>query len=277
MKEIRKKQKKLFKIMKALVAFAIIYFVIYIGVRPYIENLSAIAGVIGSYVNDGLVIGCLAVVLVYYSKYGKVNAFLERIEYELKDCGYYFTKNTPKDRTKFVEELFDAFKNNGFAVNTNVEFEGLDFNCMAMKRKEFFYVADIDSLSKDDVLAYLDIVVNDLTVRNLKRSGNCIICFVTDNAEDGAIALSKMICTFGRKDQLKIALAIVEPENSKCFFLGNMETKCRRLIADYVMRSPVPIPDSLKYTKRLSFQDDLEKHMEDFTIRAYNDGSFYAH
>ena len=83
MKEIRKKQKKLFKIMKALVAFAIIYFVIYIGIRPYIENLSAIAGVIGSYVNDGLVIGCLAVVLVYYSKYGKVNAFLERIKTDL--------------------------------------------------------------------------------------------------------------------------------------------------------------------------------------------------
>ncbi len=277
MKEIRKKQKKLLKIMKFAVAVALVYFVVYVGARPYIESASSITAIICSYVNDTLVIACLVLVLVYYSKYGKSNAFLTRIECEINDCGYYYTQNTPKDRTEFINELVGSFKNNGFAVNSKVEFEELEFDYTAIKRKEFFYVIDVDSLSREDVLAYLDVVVNDLTVRNLKRSGNCIICFVTDNAEDGAVALSKMVCTFGKKEQLKIALAVVEPENSKCFFLGNMQTKCQRLVADYIMRSPTPIPESLMHKERLPFQDELEKHMEEFTLKAYNDGTFYAH
>ncbi len=277
MKEIRKKQKKLFKIMKIAVALALVYFVIYVGVTPYIESASAVAAIVCSYINDALVIACLAVVLVYYSKYGKSNAFLTRIEYEIKDCGFYYTQNTPKNRVEFINELVGSFKSNGFAVNSNVEYEELEFDYTAMKRKEFFYVVDVDSLSRDDVLAYLDVVVNDLTVRNLKRSGNCIICFVTDKAEDGAVALSKMVCTFGKKEQLKIAFAVVEPENSKCFFLGNMQTKCQRLVADYIMRSPTPIPDSLMHKERLPFQSELEEHMEEFTLKSFNDGTFYAH
>lgn len=263
--------------MKFAVVLALIYFAVYVGARPYIESAGAMAAVICSYINDALVIACLVLVLVYYSKYGKSNAFLTRIEYEIKDCGYYYTQNTPKDRAEFISELVGSFKNNGFAVNSNVEFEELEFDYTAIKRKEFFYVVDVDSLSREDVLAYLDVVVNDLTVRNLKRSGNCIICFVTDRAEDGAVALSKMVCTFGKKEQLKIALAVVEPENSKCFFLGNMQTKCQRLVADYIMRSPTTIPDSLMHKERLPFQDELETHMEEFTLKSYNDGTFYAH
>ena len=277
MKEIRKKQKKLFKIMKIAVALALVYFVVYVGVAPYIESASAVAAIVCNYINDALVIACLAVVLVYYSKYGKSNAFLTRIEYEIKDCGFYYTQNTPQDRVKFINELVGSFKSNGFAVNSNVEYEELEFDYTAMKRKEFFYVVDVDSLSRDDVLAYLDVVVNDLTVRNLKRSGNCIICFVTDKAEDGAVALSKMVCNFGKKEQLKIAFAVVEPENSKCFFLGNMQTKCQSLVADYIMRSPTPIPDSLMHKERLPFQSELEEHMEEFTLKSFNDGTFYAH
>lgn len=230
MKEIRKKQKKLFKIMKIAVALALVYFVVYVGVAPYIESASAVAAIVCNYINDALVIACLAVVLVYYSKYGKSNAFLTRIEYEIKDCGFYYTQNTPKDRVEFINELVGSFKSNGFAVNSNVEYEELEFDYTAMKRKEFFYVVDVDSLSRDDVLAYLDVVVNDLTVRNLKRSGNCIICFVTDKAEDGAVALSKM-----------------------------------------------PIPDSLMHKERLPFQSELEEHMEEFTLKSFNDGTFYAH
>ncbi len=277
MKKIRKKQKKLFKMMKFAVVLALIYFAVYIGARPYIESAGAVAAVVCSYINDALVIACLILVLVYYSKYGKSNAFLTRIEYEIKDCGYYYTQNTPKDRAEFINELVGSLKNNGFAVNSNVEFDELEFDYTAIKRKEFFYVVDVDSLSREDVLAYLDVVVNDLTVRNLKRSGNCIICFVTDKAENGAVALSKMVCTFGKKEQLKIALAVVEPDNSKCFFLGNMQTKCKRLVADYIMRSPTPIPDSLMHKERLPFQDELETHMEEFTLKSYNDGTFYAH
>lgn len=43
------------------------------------------------------------------------------------------------------------------------------------------------------------------------------------------------------------------------------------------MRSPTPIPDSLMHKERLPFQSELEEHMEEFTLKSFNDGTFYAH
>ncbi len=277
MKEIRKKQKKMFTAMKIIVAVTLIYIVVYIGVQPYIAALGGTAAVLFSYLSDGLILASLVIALVYYSKYGKTNAFLNRIEHEIKDCGYYKTDGMPSDPEKYMESLFEKLKSNGYAVDSNVEYDGLEFSYTAFKRKEFFYVCGVDDLSKDDVLAYLDCAVNDLTVRRLKRAGNCLLVFVTDKAQDGAVALSKMVCTFGKKEQLKIALAIVEPENEKCYFLGNMQTKTQQMAAQYLMNCSVPIPEKLKHNEILPFQKELEKHMEDFTVKSYLDGSFYAH
>lgn len=267
----------MFTAMKIIVAVTLIYIVVYIGVQPYIAALGGTAAVLFSYLSDGLILASLVIALVYYSKYGKTNAFLNRIEHEIKDCGYYKTDGLPSDPEKYMESLFEKLKSNGYAVDSNVEYDGLEFSYTAFKRKEFFYVCGVDDLSKDDVLAYLDCVVNDLTVRRLKRAGNCLLVFVTDKAQDGAVALSKMVCTFGKKEQLKIALAIVEPENEKCYFLGNMQTKTQQMAAQYLMNCSVPIPEKLKHNEILPFQKELEKHMEDFTVKSYLDGSFYAH
>lgn len=277
MKEIRRKQKKLFTAMKIIVAVTLVYIVVYIGAQPYIEAQGSTAAMICSYLSDGLIVASLIVALVYYSKYGKTNAFLNRIEHEIKDCGYYKTDRQPSAPEEYLNSLFDKLKGNGYAVDSNVEYDGLEFSYTAFKRKEFFYVCGIDDLSKDDVLAYLDCAVNDLTVRRLKRAGNCLLVFVTDKAQGGAVALSKMVCTFGKKEQLKIALAIVEPENERCYFLGNMQTKTQQMAAEYLMNCSVPIPEKLKHNEILPFQKELEKHMEDFTVKSYLDGSFYAH
>ena len=267
----------MFTAMKIIVAVTLIYIVVYIGVQPYIAALGGTAAVLFSYLSDGLILASLVIALVYYSKYGKTNAFLNRIEHEIKDWGYYKTDGLPSDPEKYMESLFEKLKSNGYAVDSNVEYDGLEFSYTAFKRKEFFYVCGVDDLSKDDVLAYLDCAVNDLTVRRLKRAGNCLLVFVTDKAQDGAVALSKMVCTFGKKEQLKIALAIVEPENEKCYFLGNMQTKTQQMAAQYLMNCSVPIPEKLKHNEILPFQKELEKHMEDFTVKSYLDGSFYAH
>lgn len=277
MKEIRRKQKKLFTAMKIIVAVTLVYIVVYIGAQPYIEAQGSTAAMICSYLSDGLIVASLIVALVYYSKYGKTNAFLNRIEHEIKDCGYYKTDRQPSAPEEYLNSLFDKLKGNGYAVESNVEYDGLEFSYTAFKRKEFFYVCGVDDLSKDDVLAYLDCAVNDLTVRRLKRAGNCLLVFVTDKAQGGAVALSKMVCTFGKKEQLKIALAIVEPENERCYFLGNMQTKTQQMAAEYLMNCSVPIPEKLKHNEILPFQKELEKHMEDFTVKSYLDGSFYAH
>lgn len=277
MKEIRKKQKKLYTAMKIIVSVTLVYIVVYIGIQPYAAEWGRTLSIVLSYLSDVLIVVSLAIALIYYSRYGKTNAFLTRIEHEIKDCGYYKINGTVSNQEDYLNSLFDKLKNDGFAIESNVEYDGLEFSYVAMKRKEFFYVCDIDDLSKDDVLAYLDSTVNDLTVRRLKRAGNCLIVFITDNAQDEAVALSKMICTFGKKEQLKIAIAIAEPETLKCYFLGNMQTKTQAMTAEYLMNTHVPIPDELKHKEVLEFQKELEKHMEEFTIKSYLDGTFYAH
>ena len=62
------------------------------------------------------------------------------------------------------------FTSSGFAVKSDIEIDEFDFSFTAMKKKEFFYVTEISSLSKDDILAYIDVVINDITVHNLKRT-----------------------------------------------------------------------------------------------------------
>lgn len=277
MKEIRKKQKIMFTAMKILVGITLVYIVVYIGVQPYTEEWGRTAAIVFSYLSDILIVASLAVALIYYSKYGKTNAFLTRIEHEIKDCGYYKINAVPSLPEQYLEGLFEKLKGNGFALESNVEYDGLEFSYTAFKRKEFFYVCGVDDLSKDDILAYLDCAVNDLTVRRLKRSGNCLLVFVTDKAQAGAISLSKMVCTFGKKEQLKIAIAIAEPKSLNCYFLGNMQTKTQSMTAEYLMNSRVPIPEKLKHKEILPFQKELEKHMEDFTIKDYLNGTFYAH
>lgn len=277
MKEIRKKQKRLYTAMKVIVSVTLVYIVVYIGIQPYTSEWGQTIALVLSYLSDILIVASLAVALIYYSRYGKTNAFLTRIEHEIKDCGYYKINGTQSNQEDYLNSLFDKLKNDGFAIESNVEYDGLEFSYVAVKRKEFFYICDIDDLSKDDVLAYLDSTVNDLTVRRLKRAGNCVIVFITDKAQDSAVALSKMICTFGKKEQLKIAIAIAEPETLKCYFLGNMQTKTQAMTAEYLMNTKVPIPDELKHKEVLDFQKELEKHMEEFTIKSYLDGTFYAH
>ena len=277
MKKIRKKQKSLFLAVRIVAGITLVYIVVYIGVQPYIAEIGRTAALIFSYLSDILIIASLVISLVYYSKYGKVNAFLTRIEHEIEDCGYYKINSSPENPEKYLEDLFEKLKTDGFALENNVEFDGLEFSYTAFKRKEYFYVCGVDDLSKDDILAYLDCAVNDLTVRRLKRSGNALLVFVTDKAQDEAVALSKMICTFGKKEQLKIGIAIAEPESLRCYFLGNMQTKTQAMTAEYLMKSRVPVPDELKHKDILPFQKELEKHMEDFTIKDYLNGTFYAH
>lgn len=277
MKEIRKKQKRLFTAMRAVVAVTLVYIVVYIGVQPYLPQLGTAAVMAFSYLSDILIVAALVLALVYYSRYGKVNAFLTRIEHEIKDCGFYYIAGDKTDEESFLNALFDSLAADGFAMESNVEYDGLELGFTAFKRRESLYVCGIDELSKDDVLAYLDCAVNDLTVRRLKRAGNSLLVFVTDEAQQGAVALSKMICTFGKKEQLKLGICIAEPKTGRCYFLGNMQTKLQSMAVRYVMRSTLPILDKLKSSEPLPFQAELERHMEDFTIKSYLDGTFYAH
>lgn len=277
MKEIRKKQKRLYKIMKVLIIFSVIFILAYIGAEPYAAAYSNMLAVILNYVCDFLVIANMILIFTYYSKYGKSDAFLTSIEYEINDNGYYFTSREESEQDSYLNAVYEDLKNSKFTMSKNVTVNDFTFDFRAYKKKEFFYGVSVDSIDKNDVLAYLDEIIDDITIKNLKRKGNAVLFFVTDKAEDSAIELSKMITPLGKKDNIKIAIAIVEPESKKIYFRGNEESICRRLIANYVMNCDVPIKDKFIHKEKMQFQYDLEEKMESFTIKDFKDGNFYAH
>ena len=71
MREIRKKQKKLYKAMRILLYAAIAVLVVYIGAEPLVAKASHVAALVMNYVCDALVIASMFMLLMYYSKYGK--------------------------------------------------------------------------------------------------------------------------------------------------------------------------------------------------------------
>ena len=277
MREFRKKQKRLFKIMKGLIGFTVAYILIFIGITPTVQNYSNQLFVILNYASQVFALLALCIIFLYYSRYGKSNSFLERTEKEIDDYAYYYTSVTANNERDFINHLTDEFKHNGYNITQNTEISEFDFDICAEKKNEFFYAANISKVSRNDVLAYLDTVITDITIHKIKRKGNAVMCFVTDKAEDDAVAVSKMITPLGQKEQLKIALCIVEPETKKCYFLGNMETKCQQMILKYVMNSSSPISDNLKGERHMAFQDELEERMKAFNIKDFKDGTFYSH
>lgn len=278
MREFRKKQAKLKKIMNILVIFTAVYLFVYIGIEPMLAKaLPDWTVLVFGYLCDALVIGSLIVLFVYYSKYSKSDKYLKSIEDELSDTGYYFTAREEKVISAYYTAVKKDLVNNSFAVNEDVAINELEFDSVAIKRNEFFYTVTLDETDKNDVLAYLDSVIYDITVNNLKRRGSGVLLLITNNADEDAVALSKMITALGKKEQIKVALAIVELSTGRCYFLGNNPTKCQQMIANYAMNCDTPIKDKFKGDERLPFQDELEEHMKDFNIKDFRNGTFYAH
>lgn len=277
MNEFRKKQKKLFRIMKTLIVFSAVFIFVYIGAQPYVANFSQTLAIAINYVCDGLVIVNLVIIFFYYSKYGKSDSFLTSVEYEINDAGYYITSREESTEEDYLNTVIEDLKSNNFSVDKNITVNTFTFDVRAYKKKEFFYIANIDALDKNDVIAYLDEVINDITVKNLKRKGNAVLCFITNKAQDDAIALSKMITPLGKKETIKISVAIVEPETKKVYFRGNEESVCRKLTANYVMNCDIPIKEKYIHREKLSFQHELEEKMKNFNIKDFKDGNFYIH
>ena len=277
MRELRKKQARLYKIMKGFLIAAAVVIVVYIGAEPYVAKASQTAAIVMNYVCDALVLGAMFVIFAYYNKYGKSDAFLTRVEHEIDDAGYYLTAREEKTTEQYVDAIFNDLKSCGFAMDKNIEIDDFEFDIRAYKKKEFFYAVQVEALNRDDVLAYSDVAVNDLTVQKLKRKGDCVICFVTDKADDSAIAISKVITPFGRKEQLKVSYAIAEVQTGRVYFLGNMATKLQQMTANYVMNCDVPIKNEYIGKERLPFQDELEERMKSFTIAEFRSGTFYTH
>ncbi len=278
MREFRKKQKKLKRIMNTLVIFTAVFLFVYIGVQPMLPDLVGQLGtVIISYVNDILIVASLVVLFVYFSKYAKSDKFLENIEYELSDAGYYYHTYDEKNVETFLKKVQSKLASASYSIENEIEVDGFTFTSRAMKRNEFFYIICDDEIDKNDIIAYQESAIYDITSVNIKRKGDGVMLYICDKACDDAIALSKMIVPLGKKEQIKFANAIVETSTGRVYFLGNNASKCQQMIANFVLGSSVPIDKSLIGNERLKCQDELEEHMKEFNIKDFKNGTFYAH
>lgn len=277
MNKIRLRQRKLFRLLKALVIFGAAFILIFIGVQPTIKEYSLTLVTVLTYVCDALVVVVLALLFAYYSKYSKCDSIMSAIENEINDNGYYLTSREEKDAESYTDAVYNDLKKCGYSMNKDVEIADFDFSIKAMKKKEYFYCASVDGLDKNDVLAYLDAVITDITVNSLKRKGNGVLCLITDKAEDDAISLSKMITPLGKKEQLKIAIGICEISTGRVYFLGNVQTKYQQMIANFVMNCDVPIKEKYICSDKLAFQLELADRMKDLTLKDIKSDYFSVH
>ncbi len=278
MREFRKKQQKLKRIMNTVCILTAFYLFVYIGVEPMLAKaLGSTVTLIAAYLCDILVVVCMAVLFSYFSKYGKSDKFLEHIEDELDDVGYYLTARKESNIEEFYGSVVNDLRNNSFSVDEKVEIDGFEFTAKAVKGKSVIYILKENEVDKNDLLAYQDSAIFDLTSISVKRKANAVMLYICDNATDDAVSLSKMITPLGKKEQIVFANAIVELSSGRCYFLGNKPTKCQQLIAQFALGCDVPIDDKLKGTQKLEFQTELEEHMKEFNIKDYKNGTFYAH
>lgn len=278
MREFRKKQKKLKKIMNTLVVVTAIFLFVFIGVQPMLPDLVGQVGtMIIGYANDVLILVCLVVLFIYFSRYGKSDKFLESVENELSDTGYYFTARKQSNIDDYSNAVKNTLIDSRFVVEDNVEIDDFTFDTRGMKKKEFFYIIKDEIIDKNDILAYQQSAIYDITSVSIRRKGNGVLLFVCDKADDSAIALSKMITPLGKKEQIKLANVIVELSTGRCYFLGNNPTKCQQMIVNFAMGCDIPLDSKYIGSERLAFQDELEEHMKSFNIKDFKNGTFYAH
>lgn len=278
MREFRKKQKKFKKIMNALVIFTAVFIFVFYGIEPSLAKWIGSGATMGvMYVMYGFVIVSLSMLFQYSSKYSKSDKFLESVEYELSDAGYYLTSRAENNIDDYAKAVIDDLTQNGYTAKYNEVVNDFEFDEVCTKGQEMFYIIKSADVDKNDVIAYLDSAIYDITAVNVKRKGNAVLLFVCDNADDGAVSLSKMITPLGKKEQIKIAIAVAEVKTGRVYFLGNRVSKCQQMIANFVMNCNVPIKDEYISKEKLPFQAELEEHMKDFNIKDYKNGAFFAH
>ena len=122
-----------------------------------------------NYVCDALVIASMFMLLMYYSKYGKVDGYLSRIEDELADAGYYLSDRPEREIQPLTAAVLADLDRYGYTVERDLELSEMPFDARAMKKKEFFYVVETEALTRGDILAYSDAAFTDLTVQKMKR------------------------------------------------------------------------------------------------------------
>ena len=278
MEQFRKKQRKNKKILNILLIISAVYMFLYIGAEPILaKQFGGVITMISAYIAYALILASLIMLFIYTSKYSKCDKYLEAIENELSDAGYYFTSRTEKTPEQYLDVMREDLVNHGFDIKSNIEIDGFEFDLRAVKGKEYIYIVCVDDVDKNDVIAYQESAIYDVTATMLKRKGNTVVVFISNKVQESAVELSKVITPIDKKERMLFSNAIVELDTGRCYFLGNKPAKSQQMIANYVMNCEIPIKDKYIGKEKLPYQHRLKEHMNDFKLKDYNNGTFSAH
>ena len=275
MNEFLKKQKHFKKIRNILITLSAVYVLVYIGAEPYIAK----AGLTSSPFQIVMfaLVGCsLAVLFLYEARYAKAEAFLNDVNAEISDAGYYYTSRSETDVNAFTKEVISDIKSMGYKCTVDCDIKDLNFDIAAQKGSEFVYLTALTDVERNDVIAYLDSAFFDITSNRMRSKGNAVIVFVCNRADGGAQALSKTISkTFTGKRVLNIGIAIAELESSKVYFRGNEPSVIQKLVAELILKCALPIDGKYIGAEKLKSQLELKERLENFNLADFKKGKYY--
>ncbi len=257
-----KKQQRFKKIRNAFVILTAALVLIYIGIEPYFQKRVGNTTVY-ELILFAVCLAVLVLVFVYNSKYGKLEERYEDLRLKCEDAGYYFTSREEKDIPSFLGTVEADLRYMGYKTEKDITVSDLPAELSAYKKNEFFYAVSTDRLERSDIIAYVDAVMNDVTVVNLKRKGECVILFVCNEGDGEALKLSKDIyrVSTSRNSRVVFTPAIAELETGRVYFPGNRISRAQKMIVNFVMNCDFPIKEEYIGKEKLSFQLEAEKEL----------------
>lgn len=246
------------KLTRVLLIAMVVFILVFIGIEPaLIRHYGNI-----SYFHIALyfiVLLALSALLFYESKYKKIENCHEKMQYVLSDAGYYYTARSEKEPKAFADAIIQDATECGYRVSYHKEAAELEFYAVLQHKKDLMYLVTLEETDKNDMLAYLDSALHDISAVQLQRTGNAVVLFICNHAAEEAVALSKKRTDIqtARHAWLHLAYAICEVPESKVYFLGNKADRCRWLITHFAMHCEVPVPKSYMASQLLPFQEKL--------------------
>ena len=272
-----KRKQKLFKRLRntCAITLAVVIFV-YMGIEPYLIKKRLPVNIF-QLILFALVIAVLSIVFIYESKYSKAGKYLDDVELQINDCGYYLTAREERSVDEFSASVLQSVKHAGFKTNENAEIDSMKFDFTAFKSQEFIYAIKCENTDRNDVIAYLDLARQDITGVKLKRKGECIVVFISSGVDESAISLSKSAVTVvtSRYNALVFSPVIVDVKCGKVYFLGNKISRTQKLVAKHILNCELPVKEQYLGKEKLSFQYELEKRMKEFNVTDYKNGKYF--
>lgn len=275
MSEFRQKQRR-FKRLRNIsaVILAIIIF-IYIGVEPMLLKAFGSVGIF-QLILFALVIFVLVIVFIYESKYEKAGKYLDGIDLQISDAGYYLTSRKENEADSYYNAVLKNIIEAGYKICENYEADSFLFDCCALKSQEYIYAVKLNTVDKNDVIAYLDAARNDITGVKLKRKGETVVVFFCDESEESAVELSKNTVTVvtSRYNSLSFSPVIVEVKTGRVYFLGNKISRTQKIVANYIMNCDLPFKEEYISKEKLAFQNKLENEIKEFNVSDFKSGKY---